>query len=559
MQVPLRYQGRSAVISELSRSRVALATNALREAAFFRGAIAQPVLLREAFGALYRVVTSDSKYRPRERPEFQAWLEEQDRKFLASRSIGPKEQKRFLELQTRLAALDAARDQRLKRFYDARRKYVDYVFTHKYELNYIFDPVITVHPDEILFEAFSRDESVYAKLGASFELFDQVDEFECGTTNIDFSARLHRELERMRSYRPARFDIGPSGFAAAVEGGEGVVEKKIDLPDSWVRGFHQVHGAMAMGLARIRLSPIDLFNLCRYLRRRKAKVSPRSLRYQLTPGQPTKVVIEPWGDVIEFSPLSIYEGLKPAEIRVWGRQRLLLAERLLPICRSVDLYLAGLGLPSLYVLDLGPIRFTLGLSGWTDNDWAKTHAGAPALGELSPITADQLTRVYDRLKSLRFADEEALAKSCGLSPETVRAAASRLCRSGRAIYDLAKRVYRHRELFPTPFSAKEAIQETHSPIADPQNPRELAAKLLFDRNQIFIIARRPVSDGFKLSGNAGHDGKRVRPLLHIGHDRRVLDGSCTCRFFTDHRLTLGPCEHILALRLAHLSRLEQEG
>ena len=48
--------------------------------------------------------------------------------------------------------------------------------------------------------------------------------------------------------------------------------------------------------------------------------------------------------------------------------------RLIPACQAVDVYLAGLGLPSIYVLDLGPIQFTLALSGWTDNDW--TSAGS---------------------------------------------------------------------------------------------------------------------------------------------------------------------------------------
>src|SRR5205085_292165 len=103
--------------------------------------------------------------------------------------------------------------------------------------------VITVHPDEISFEAFSRDESTYARVGVRHELFERVEEHECGTTNIDFSTGLHHEIERMRSYRRTDFAISPSGFqvASASAGGvSGVMEKKIDLPDSWVQGFLQV-------------------------------------------------------------------------------------------------------------------------------------------------------------------------------------------------------------------------------------------------------------------------------------------------------------------------------
>jgi len=64
-----------------------------------------------------------------------------------------------------------------------------------------------------------------------------------------------------------------------------------------------------------------------------------------------------------------FDGPKPLSVRTWGRDRLRTLARLLPLCRSVDVYLAGYGLPSVYVLDLGLVVFTLALSGWTDNDW----------------------------------------------------------------------------------------------------------------------------------------------------------------------------------------------
>ena len=76
----------------------------------------------------------------------------------------------------------------------------------------------------------------------------------------------------------------------------------------------------------------------------------------------------------------------------------------------------------------------------------------------------------------------------------------------------------------------------------------------------WIIARRPVSTGFKLSGSAkgGFDPARVRPQLHVDREGRIIEASCTCSLFKKAGLTKGPCEHILALRLAHVSRLEEE-
>src|SRR5438270_592185 len=188
-------------------------------------------------------------------------------------------------------------------------------------------------------------------LSAKYDLFEKVREFECGTTNIDFSTRLHGELERMRSYRSTRFDVDPGGFTTVTDG---VIhkEKKIDLPESWVKGFHQVHSTMTLGLTHFTMAPVDLFNLCRTLRRRKARKSPRSLRYEFTPGQRVRAVLEPWDHVIELSGSAVWDGSKSLSIRTWGRERLRTLARLIPVCKRIDVYLAGHGLPSIYVLDL---------------------------------------------------------------------------------------------------------------------------------------------------------------------------------------------------------------
>ena len=55
----------------------------------------------------------------------------------------------------------------------------------------------------------------------------------------------------------------------------------------------------------------------------------------------------------------------PREIRVWGRRRLFILERLLPRAKRVRVFLLGSGLPTFWVVDLGDLSFTLGLSGWT--------------------------------------------------------------------------------------------------------------------------------------------------------------------------------------------------
>lgn len=561
MKVEFKYAGQSAVVSGLHESRVAFATNTLREATFFKGQLGKPLILRDPMAALYDVVVSDYKYRPRDRVAFQVWLEEQDRKFLADLAIKDQKARAELEvLESRIGELNQARSERLAPFYSARKNYFDYVYTHQYELNYLLDPVITIHPDELAFEAFSKDESSYARLAAKYDLFKSIDAFECGTTNVDYSGKLYSQLSRMRSYRQTRFDVDPSGFSVSQKSGDKETvhkEKKIDLPESWVKGFLQVHSTMTLGLTHFRMAPIDLFNICRFLRRKKAKTSPRALRYELNPGKPVKVVFEPWEHELVLSPLSVYTGAKEQKIRTWGRDRLRTIARVIPLSQHIDVYLAGYGMPSVYIADLGEATFTLALSGWTDNDWT----GKSRFGLLSrrlDVTPDQLTTTYHTIREMRYGKVEKIAEKAGLSVDQSRSALSSLCQVGRCMYDLSGGVFRHRDLFFQPFSAKHALSMIKT-SEEESDPAAKSAKTIFKADNVRIIARRPVSTGYKLSGSAkGGDQKRVRPLMSVDHEGQIIEATCTCSHFRKFKMTKGPCEHILALRLAHMDRLEQE-
>lgn len=555
----MKYAGSSGIVSDPARSRVAFATNQLREATFFEGELGRPLVFREALGALYDVVVSDHRYHPKDRLAFRAWLEAQDQRFLDSLiEAAPDVQRRIEQLEARLSELNVARDVARRPFFAARKRYVDYVYEHQYELEYVLDPVITVHPDELSFEAFSRDESTYARLAARYDLFARVDAAEHGTTNVDFGLALHDQLDRMRSYRATRFTIDPGGLTVAQAGQGTVKEKKIDLPDSWLAGFLQVHSVMTMGLTHLRLTPVDVYNICRFLRRRRARSSPRALRWELRPGQPTRLVFEPWERALVLSPASVYEGPKEKVIRTWGRDRLQVLERVVPVSERVDVYLAGTGLPSVWVCDLGDLVFTLGLSGWTDNDWAGGMTKLDQLNQPAIVSAPELTAVYEALRAARYSTDAALASQVSLGLEQARSALALLCRSGRAMKDLASGVFRHRDLLLEPFSAGAALASAKKQTEEGDVKAKVARQIL-DAGNVRIIARRPVGTGYKISGSAkGLDGARVRPLIGVDQDGQITEATCTCPFGAKNGLTKGPCEHMLALRLAHLEKLKNE-
>lgn len=558
MMLNTKYQGASGVEQGLTSGKVGFATNLLREATYFKATLARPLVFREALAALHTVVISDFRYQPKDRLAFQAWLAEQDKKFLMGLKAKSAEAKAELErVEAQLAILDQKRQERRKPFYAARSHYIEYVYTHQYEMNYLFDPVITVHPDEVFFEAFSKDESSYARLGARHSLFAGIEGMQHGTTNIDFSHKLARQLDRIRTYRQTDFDIAPGGLTVTHAGPDGGAhkEKKIELPDSWVAGFHQVQSTMAMGLTSFEVAPIDLLNIIRFLNRNKTRTSPRALRWELVPGKRIRAVLEPWEYPVELA--TVFTGPKEMVVRTWGRDRLKTIARLLPVAKRVRVYVAGLGMPSMYDLDLGDVSFTLALSGWTDNDWAG-GAKFDLLSRRLDGSAAELMVTYDALKGPRFGTEIDIAKKTGLGVEKTRSALSYLCQVGRVMFDLGNNVYRHRDLFFDAFTLKEA-QGAVAAVIEEQNPFAKAARLIFDSDNCRVIARRPVATGFKLSGSVlGTKGDRVRPQLHVDHEGQIIEGSCTCSHHQSHQLTKGPCEHLLALRLAHMEKLEQE-
>ncbi|HET9533272.1 MAG TPA: SWIM zinc finger family protein, partial [Blastocatellia bacterium] len=365
------YKGSTAVHSYASRTDMSFAPDVKREPAYFWGELKKSVEFREAISALHDVVISDLRFKPKDKTAYKEWAAQREaidwQQVAAERAdVGA----RVKQMQQELDSLNRLSYERMKPYYEARQKFALYAWRKNLDVRYILDPVITVHPDEVFFECFSLDESSYGRLGASFEVFGSVGEFACGTTNIDYSAALYDEFQKIRSYKTTRFEIDPSGFDVQTSGEEAYKEVKIDLPDSWVRGFLQVSSAMALDTVSFELEPMDVHNLCFVLRRHKERQGPRSMRYHLTPGRPVRVVFEPWN--IEVTcPRSIYAGREAQEIRVWGRRRIHILERLIPVARKFTVHLLGSGLPSFYVADLGDMSFTLGLSGWTANDWSR--------------------------------------------------------------------------------------------------------------------------------------------------------------------------------------------
>src|SRR5262245_2833114 len=422
----------------------------------------------------------------------------------------------------------------------------------------LLDPVITVHRDRICFEAFSQDQSAYVSLIIDPSLFETMGEVVSGTTNIDFTAWLWGALGEMRTSRSTIFRIGPEGFEVRTSSAGGRFEKKVELPESWVRGFLQVQAAMAMPGTRLSVKPIDLLAAVRFLRYAKAKVSPRAIRYEFEPDRDARLVLEPWERVIPLEGAEHnYREFKMT--RVWGRRRLKLIEGLLPFTESVDIYLKGRALPSFYALKLPGMTFLLGLTGWSGTGFMGT-GGFDLLADAAAANEGALEPALELLRARQHASIKDVASTLGLDMPTAARVLVRLCRQGRSMFDVETQRYRHRELFETP-----ADEATYFP---PDRRRELAAAFLAESKVAVKSSSAEETKkvrSFKDPNAADATQKIVREITY--RDWRVIGavgdadpveivvndlgsiifGRCTCPHFAEHLLNQGPCEHMLAL------------
>ena len=199
-------------------------------------------------------------------------------------------------------------------------------------------------------------------------------------------------------------------------------------------------------------------------------------------------------------------------------------------------------MPSFYVADLGDMSFTLGLSGWTANDWAQ----AGNFDLMAPrADVDEWTQqlIFDALRENWVESPDTLAQRLNLSRTAVLGALSAYTQAGRAIYDLNKQVYRVREL------AREPLPMERLRFA---NEREAKATRFLSANAIQLTSVASEAAGaLALSGSVSDKNKTFNPSLTVDADERMIQAECTCNWHQQNKLYKGPCEHILALRMQH--------
>lgn len=541
MKVSFAYLGRSRIVDLNGHGQtLSMMPNLVREQVSFDAPLLSPLRFREAISALHDVVINDLRYKPRDKTAYEEWKKQQA---VEKREIYRREYeqaKKALAEQRNLTppppGFDALFERTRKRYWDARFKLANLLRRDDPELwRWLMpcDPVITVADDVVFFECFSADESSYGCLTVSRNAFGPGRDVRLGTTNVDYSWDLYHHFQSLRSYRQTRFLIDPSGFEVKTEAAADYREEKIDLPDGWLRGFMTTQEAMGMPGLTVRLSREAVYSILAFLKRHKARQSPRAVRFELLPGQPPEIVLEPWEQRI-VSHGTTYDGPATEPIRIWGARRLLVLARVLPLAEHFDVLLLGTGLPSFWVAQMGDMQLTLGLSGWTTNDWTRGSA-LDLLAPPATITEELLLKVGRSLQERRSMSLAQLQTATQSPAPAVTAALRRLAFAGQVIHDLPHQVYRFRQVMPMALGAAQL---------GPENEELTAARHILLHNRSKLETTDRTERGALLVGKV--DGTPTEVLVDL--DSRIRRGKCLCGHFRRFGLRNGPCRHMIALR-----------
>ena len=511
----LRYQQPS----EFHHDHVQLFSQLQRDAVQFSGKLKQPLAFREALATLFAIVGSDYRYVPKDRTAYTA----------------------FMQMRR------SNQNQGLAKAY---RAYFDWLLRNDPLAYLILDPVISVHPDAVVMEVFSKDEGCYASLSFDHSFFASEGQVQYGTTNIDFSPDLAQGIEQIRSFRETQLTIGQQAVGLTSQTAEAlpnseVIEKRINVPQSWLRGFLQVQSSAQLAADVFYLKPLDLYNALRYLRlHADVKGKRRGLRIELEPKQAPRLVLEPHDVVINGS-AEAYQGKVAKVVRLWGRRRLQLIKRFLPYTQSIEVRLLGNGMPSFWILRGEGMTLTVAITGFTASNWSQ----ALNFDLLLPRRADSLATlktVTSHLQSVWVAPLSEIANHTGLEVAACRAALQQACQQGLVTYDAAHQVYRYRPLTEQPLDM--------SQFQFRQPAEKLAYDLLSRPNAISALTLNLIpQEGVEISATitVKEDKREYLSQLKLNEEGQVSKASCSCHQIMQHGLSQGACSHLIALRLAY--------
>ena len=366
------------------------------------------------------------------------------------------------------------------------------------------DPVVTSNLDRLRFESFSACAGVYARLDLEPGVLDGRPR-EWGTTNVDFNPPLRAALARVHDDEAMLMHVGHDEVRVETLSGS-AVEKKVPLPERWLKGFAEVQVASARMVVRHELRAVEARRFLQSLPRTKS----RSVAWATPAGRG----------------LRLSSRVDDAAVCLAGPERLRLLEKLLPFATTLRVYGPlpaddRAAEPSVWELELEGARVVFALSPELFRGFSGEGG---VLADLAAADEGAVEEVADTLHGEPAIDVEDVSRVTGIERTRVQTALGVLGAAGRVGYDLAQSAYFHREL---PYDRS---------VLDKLHPRLLGARELVEQGAVSL------------------QGEGAATVRSGGAEYLVrVDGGvagCTCAWYAKHRGDRGPCKHVLAVEHA---------
>jgi hypothetical protein len=369
------------------------------------------------------------------------------------------------------------------------------------------DPIVTAGAGQLRFEAFSSCNGVYARLDLGPAALDG--EFvQSGTTNVDFNEPMVNALSRIGRAEPVRLSVGQQEVTLERAAGR-VVERKVTLPERWIKGLTAAQGYLALMDEKLRLGRAQATQLLHALPAGTAKTD---LYLALRGPRPT------------FGPVG-----GPGAVLVGGAHRLRLLDGLLPLSQGARVYATPDGQASAVVLELGGgHEFLLALSAGVTRGFSGEGTQLGAM--LDELPAEWLAGANNLFRGNETFNPTLFGLTHDLAPDTVARLCASLSAMGLLGFDLRTNQYFYRRL---PFKTDRILR---------LNPRlKNARTLLGNADDVQLVS----------IGANGRTEARVRGT-DVWHT--VLVGGpeaprCTCQWYSSHQGQRGVCKHVLAAQL----------
>lgn len=367
------------------------------------------------------------------------------------------------------------------------------------------DPVVTAGKGCLRFEGFSQCAGVYARVDV---LPDGLDgEFLAeGTTNVDFNEGMLRALssflpdDRLIMHVGAR-DVGLYG------NGHSVIEKKVPLPDKWVRGLTTVPLYQSKAVCLCSIGRVDLLRLFHSLPRGRSNTG-----LFLTKDSPRPV----------FTPVE-----RAGAVSVGGARRLHLLDPLLPYADRLRVFSHPSGLATVWQLYFKDgVRFSLSLSKECSRGFS--GEGAALADLVGDVPEEWLNGMNNYCSSNGWFNADLFAVSHNLPASVMPQLTARLASMGLLGFDLDEGSYFYRRL---PFNIGHIGKS---------NPRLVNAQRLIDEGRIEVLSQTKDRVEARVTG----DSHTAYSVVLTPEQCR-----CTCRWMGRNAGERGECKHILATKI----------